>query len=158
MLAGWGRDSDGDIPIELMYGVMRVIDQYWCGYFLNKRQDYNETYARKEDAVRYVRNNRPFSIWADEKGVERDPTFFRNRHICVGYTDVSEDRRTSSSTGDSGGGLFLNNDVTRTVYGVCSMGSSYRSRDGFVDGPVIYTRVRFFVEWIRGKKVEFNRS
>ena len=36
VLAGWGRDSDGDIPIELMYGVMRVIDQFWCGHFLNK--------------------------------------------------------------------------------------------------------------------------
>ena len=162
-LAGWGRTNNEPIQRtdRLLYGDMTVIEQYWCGYFLNKFQDYTVKHQgfTLQQIIQWLRYNTPYSVWRSLNGID-DNQWFRNRQLCVGYTDDRQHRRTASAVGDSGGGLFLANDrgLSKTVYGVLSLGSSYRERDGFLDGPVVYTRVSFYVGWIQGKITQANRD
>jgi len=147
-LAGWGTQYDDELNpggFTLQVGNMVVIPQYFCRYFLNDHWMGPAIYDRGgiNRMVRRLRNRA-------YRGNPPTSELFDDKQICTGKSREGT-RGANEATpfkGDSGSGLFLQGDPTRTVYGVVSQGLGDYDRAGNVEGPTSYTRVSYYRDWI----------
>jgi len=151
VVAGWGMDEHGTYPDRLAFGYMTVIERYWCHYFIGNFP--NLLGIRVFNILR--KTLAPFIEFINQNGISlyniRHEQTLNDFQICVGQTELQEDRMSAPGRGDSGGGLFkADDDDDRRVYGIVMYGG-IDDRSGYVHGPDIFTRVRAYLDLIERK-------